>query len=267
MGKFRRNDFSRRLVLIFLYVSILVPVIPILLWSFSLRWTYPNLLPEWSTRAWEYVFNERTIVDTTMASIVLSTIVTIISLTLGFSTSKALGTREFKGKSAVEIFILLPAIVPVISVVMGMQGIFTRFYLSDTFTGVVLAQLVFTMPYMIMGLSSVFKNYNLEYEQQARTLGADQWNILIPRNPIRNLPRFSSFLPFAFVVSWSPYLLTIIIGGPAVDHPSYGALHTDGQRGLRRGLHSLNHFHHSRPHPASPDIKIPDDQTVFPLGE
>ena len=76
------------------------------------------------------------------------------------------------------MFILLPAIIPVISAVMGMQGIFIRLYISDTFVGVVLAQLVFTMPYMIMGLSSAFKNYNPEYEQQAFTLGADRWDVL-----------------------------------------------------------------------------------------
>ena len=72
--------------------------------------------------------------------------------------------------------ILLPAIVPVISAVMGMDGIFLRIYLANTYIGLVLAQLVFTLPYMIMGLASVFKGYNLEYEQQACTLGADAWD-------------------------------------------------------------------------------------------
>ena len=149
---FRNTDLSRRSVLIFLYVSILVPMVPIVLWSFSFRWVYPNLLPEWSTRAWEYVFEQRTVINATVNSIVLSAIVTLLSLIVGFSTAKALGTREFRGKSVVEMFILLPAIIPVISAVMGMQGIFIRLYISDTFVGVVLAQLVFTMPYMIMGL-------------------------------------------------------------------------------------------------------------------
>jgi putative spermidine/putrescine transport system permease protein len=203
-------------VLVFLYVAIVVPIIPIVIWSFSFRWTYPNLLPDWSSRAWDYVFAQGTIMDSIVTSVTVSAVVTVLSLVLGYTAAKALGTREFRGKAAVEIFILLPAIVPVISAVMGMQGIFTRLFLSETFLGVVLAQTVFTLPYMIMGLAAVFKNYNLEYEQIASTLGADRWNVLLEVTIPAIFPGLVVSCLFAFVVSWSQYLLTVMIGGAAV---------------------------------------------------
>jgi putative spermidine/putrescine transport system permease protein len=206
----------RRLVLPFLYISVLIPLVPIVLWSFSFRWSYPNLLPEWSTRAWDYVLGQRTMIDTIVTSIELSTVVTILALVLGFSTAKVLGTREFKGKRAVELFILLPAIIPVISAAMGMQGLFIRLYISNSFLGVVLAQLVFSMPYMIMGLSSIFNNYNLEYEQQAYSLGADRIDTLIHVTIPTIFPGLVVSCLFTFVVSWSQYLLTIMIGGSTV---------------------------------------------------
>ncbi len=155
-------------------------------------------------------------VDAMAVSVEISVVVTILSLAVGFSTAKALGTREFKGKRAVEVFILLPAVVPVISAAMGMQGFFIRMNLSSSFLGVVLAHLVFSMPYMIMGLSSVFKNYNLEYEQQANTLGANRWNILIHITLPSIFPGLVVSCLFTFVVSWSQYLLTLMIGGNAV---------------------------------------------------
>jgi putative spermidine/putrescine transport system permease protein len=211
-----REKSIRRLVLPFLYVSILIPLVPIILWSFSFRWNYPNLLPEWSTRAWDYVLGQRNMIDAMITSVELSTAVTILALVLGFSTAKALGTREFKGKRTVELFILLPAIIPVISAVMGIQGIFIRLNLSNSFIGVVLAQLVFSMPYMIMGLSSVFKNYNLEIEQQAYTLGADRTETLIHVTIPAIFPGLVVSCLFTFVVSWSQYLLTIMVGGSVV---------------------------------------------------
>ena len=210
------SRISRRFVLTFLYLVVLVPLIPIILWSFSFRWTYPNLLPVWSTRAWDYVLGQHTIVDATVTSLVLSGVVTLLALVIGFSAAKALGTREFRGKTIVEMFILLPALIPVISAVMGMQGIFTRLYLSDTFLGVVLAQLVFALPYMIMGLSAAFRNYNPEYEQQAYTLGADRWKVLYHVTLPAILPGLLVSCLFTFVVSWSQYLLTVIVGGSAV---------------------------------------------------
>ena len=207
---------TRRLVLVFLSLVVLVPLIPIILWSFSFRWTYPNLLPEWSTRAWDYVLGQHSIVDAMVTSLILSSIVTLLALVIGFSAAKALGTREFRGKTVVEMFILLPAVIPVISAVMGMQGIFIRLYLSDTFLGVALAQLVFALPYMIMGLSAAFRNYNPEYEQQAYTLGADRWKILYHVTLPVILPGLVVSCLFTFVVSWSQYLLTVIVGGTAV---------------------------------------------------
>jgi putative spermidine/putrescine transport system permease protein len=211
-----KRSRSRPLVLMFLYAAVILPLVPIMLWSFSFRWAYPNLMPEWSSRAWDYVFGQQAIVDAIITSIAVSTAVTSLSLVLGYTAAKALGTREFKGKTAVEIFILLPAIVPVISAVMGMQGIFTRLYLTDTFLGVVIAHTVFTMPYMIMSLSSVFKNYNMEYEQVARTLGADRWPVLMEVTVPAIFPGLVVACLFSFVVSWSQYLLTLMIGGTAV---------------------------------------------------
>jgi putative spermidine/putrescine transport system permease protein len=212
----KREKASRSVVLLFLYAAILLPVVPIIIWSFSFRWTYPNLLPEWSSRAWEYVFGQQEIVNSIIASVAVAATVTMLSLILGYTAAKALGTREFRGKAAVEIFLLLPAMVPVISAVMGMQGIFTRLYLTDSFLGVVLAHTVFTLPYMIMGLASVFKNYNMEYEQVASTLGADRWSTLTEVTVPAIFPGLVVACLFAFVVSWSQYLLTLMIGGTAV---------------------------------------------------
>jgi len=205
-----------RLVIAFLFLAVLVPIVPIILWSFSFRWTYPNLLPEWSTRAWDYVFGQKAMADAVVTSIEVSALVTAVTLLVGFSAAKALGTREFRGKTTVELFILLPAIIPVISAVMGMQGIFTRLGLSDTLVGVVFAHVVFTLPYMVFGLASVFKTYNLEYEQQAATLGAGRWAVLWYVTLPSILPGLVVSCLFAFVVSWSQYLLTLIIGGTAV---------------------------------------------------
>lgn len=213
----RAPHLSRGLTLAFLTLTVLVPFAIILMWSFSFRWAFPNLLPEWSLRAWEYVFDQGAITDALVNSIVVSSIVTVLTLLLGFSAGKALGTRNFRGKLAVEMLILLPALVPVISAVMGMRGIFTWFGLTGTFIGVVMAQTVFALPYMVFGLSSAFKNYDLEYEEVASTLGANRWNILMEVTIPTIFPALVVSCLFAFVVSWSQYLLTIMIGGTAVE--------------------------------------------------
>ena len=45
-------------VMLFIVIAILAPIVPIVLWAFSGRWFYPDLMPEeLSLRAWEYVFS------------------------------------------------------------------------------------------------------------------------------------------------------------------------------------------------------------------
>ncbi len=141
----RSKGLSSSLLLTFLFVAILLPIVPIVLWSFSFRWAYPYLLPQWSLNAWDYVFGQKMIMKALFNSLVVSSIVTVLTLFIGYTAAKALGTRKFKGKLAIEMLILLPAVVPVISAVMGMRSIFTMINLTDTFLGVILAQTVFTV--------------------------------------------------------------------------------------------------------------------------
>jgi len=204
-------------VLALLYLAIIATIVPIILWSFSFRWAYPSLLPAWSLAAWDYVFQQNAIIVALIDSIAVSSAVTLFTMVLGFTAAKALGTREFRGKVAVELLVLLPAIVPAISAVMGMSGIFTLLKCENTFLGVVLAQIPFGMPYMIMGLASAFKNYDMEYEQAASTLGASRWRTLIEVTVPAIFPALVVSCLFTFVVSWSQYLLTLIIGGSAVN--------------------------------------------------
>ncbi len=162
------------------------------------------------------MFSQKIILSALVESVGVSALVTVITLLLGFTTAKALGTREFKGKLMVELLVLLPAIVPVISAVMGMRGIFIRLHLAETFLGVVLAHVVFSMPYMVMGLAAAFKNYDMEYEQLSNTLGAGWWDTFVEVTIPAIFPALVVSCLFTFIVSWSQYLLTLMIGGTAV---------------------------------------------------
>jgi putative spermidine/putrescine transport system permease protein len=99
---------------------------------------------------------------------------------------------------------------------MGIHVAFLRYGLADTMTGVILAHLIPVLPYMALIFSGVFTNYNLDYEQQARTLGARPLQILrhVMLPAIR--PGLIVAGLFAFIISWSQYLLTLLIGGGRV---------------------------------------------------
>ena len=107
-------------------------------------------------------------------------------------------------------------IVPGLAVALGIQVFFIRYGLADTAAGVVIVQLIPTVPYAATLLGGAFANLDLDYEAQARSLGAGPvrvlWFVTLPL--LR--PALVLTALFTFLISWSEYVLTLLIGGGQV---------------------------------------------------
>ncbi len=215
-------------------ILLVLPVITFMINAFAFRWFYPQFIPaEWSLQAWERLQlippeGERTltnwlallgssdVIDALVVSLVIGVGVTLFSVVIGLPAARALGMHKFRGKRIVEFMILAPTIVPSIAFVLGLNINFIRWELSGSLFGVALVHLVPVMPYVVLTLSGVFANYNPDFEDQARTLGAGPlrtfWYVTLPAI----FPGIVVAALFAFLVSWSQYLLTFLIGAGRV---------------------------------------------------
>ncbi|NOR22874.1 MAG: ABC transporter permease, partial [Desulforhopalus sp.] len=143
---------QRRTLFFFIVLTVLLPFLPLVLWSMSERWFYPDLLPQsFGPRAWSYVFGTAgdQIASGFIASFSLALVTTMVSLILGIPAGRALGLYDFAGKKLISLLLILPIIVPPLSVAMGLHLWFIRLGLAETFTGVVLIHLTFCLPYTI----------------------------------------------------------------------------------------------------------------------
>jgi putative spermidine/putrescine transport system permease protein len=196
----------------------LLPLLPLPLWSFSGGWRWPALLPErWRGRAWEYVLSPGAqMLNGLGTSLVLAVGVALLALAVGAPAAQVLGRRQFRGRAPLELMVFAPVIVPPLTVALGLQVVFIRLNLTDTLFGVVLVHLIFALPYVVLILRSAFAALGPQWEQQARSLGATPWlafryvtlPLLRPALAVAGL--------LAFLVSWSQYTLTLLIGGGTV---------------------------------------------------
>lgn len=207
-----------RLLLLALGVGLIFPFITLLIWSFSYRWYFPALLPtEWGLRAWYYIFSSNSRMLPALGySTVIGLAVTVISAVIGIPAGRALGLHHFKGKRLIEFLILMPVIVPTLAAAMGIHVAFIRYGLADSLLGVILVHLVPTLPYMTLIMSSIFANYDPEYEEQARTLGARPLQVLLSVTMPTIWPGVLVGGLFTFIISWNQYVLTLLIGGGQV---------------------------------------------------
>lgn len=192
-----------------------LPFLPLFVWSFAGEWRFPDLLPtEWSLRGFRTLLAPGSrVVEATVNSLVVGVAATAASVAVGLPAGMALGRYEFRLKGLVVFFILLPILVPPLASTMGVHLTFIRLGLADTAFGVFLVHLVPTVPYTTVILASVFAERGVEMEEAARTLGATPWQAFSRVTLPGVAPGVAVAALFAFLVSWSQYILTVLIGG------------------------------------------------------
>jgi putative spermidine/putrescine transport system permease protein len=200
-------------------LAVALPFVPLGMWAFSSRWFYPDLWPQsWGLRAWAYIFDTAgsQITLGLLQSVGVSGVSALLAVIVGLPAGRALGLYHFRGKHVLSILLTLPVVVPPLCVVMGLHLWFIRLGLAETFTGVILVHFVFCLPYAVFVLWGVFANYDPDLEDQARTLGAGLWRVWCRITLPMVLPGVVVAGLFTFLLSWSQYLSTLIIGGGRV---------------------------------------------------
>lgn len=209
---------SRRLLWLVVVVVWAVPFVPLLIWPFAGSWLYPAPLPTiWGDRAWSYLASPGARVGQALFnSLSLALVVAFAAVALGLPAGRALALGRFRGRGLAHMVFLLPAIVPPQAAAFGLHATFLRAGLVDHWLGVALAHLVPVLPYVVITLVGVFANYDVSFEQQARMLGAGPWLRFRAVTLPLILPGLLVAGLYAFLISWSQVLVTLLIGGGTV---------------------------------------------------
>ncbi|UFZ03431.1 ABC transporter permease [Bradyrhizobium ontarionense] len=199
------------LVVVFL-LGPLVAVLPLSLTD-SVFLNYP--IPGYSTR-W---FKELVTADSWRLSIVNSLLIgsgtTALATVLG--TLAALGLRGKRASlllSALRTVFLLPMVVPAVVLGVGMQLMFARYGLTNTYLGVIIAHTVVAVPFVLVNVSSALQGVDLKLEQAAASLGASPVTVLSSVTLPIALPGIISGALFAFATSLDEVVLTLFVAGP-----------------------------------------------------
>lgn len=200
-----------------LYAVLVAPLLLFGLYAFSHRWFYPQPLPsEWNTAGFERLLSASRTYQSLITSLVIAAIVSLISVIVAIPAGRALGMRAFKGRQAAWLLLFLPTVVPPLAIGMGLNILFLQIGLAGTMMGVILAHLVPTLPYTIFTLSGAFARYDENYEHQAISLGASRVQVFFNVTLRLVAPSLVVAALFAFLISWSQYLLSLLIGGGQV---------------------------------------------------
>ncbi|MGH3362654.1 MAG: carbohydrate ABC transporter permease [Nocardioides sp.] len=108
-------------------------------------------------------------------SIGISLIATVLSVMVATVAAYAIARLEFKGKRLVLSIALAIAMFPVVSLVGPLFDMWRAFGLYDTWPGLIIPYMSFTLPLAIWTLSAFFREIPWEMEQAAQVDGATSW--------------------------------------------------------------------------------------------
>lgn len=216
MSKLKKIKINKsKIILLIVAICILLPLLNIGIWAISERWPWPNLFPEvYSLRGLTEIFGRRSeMLQLFMSSIILSMIVAVLSVIIGIMTARALIFYDFKGKNQIYFASILPFLIPCTVFAMGIHVTFIKLGISNTVLGVIIVHLIYSLPYATRLLIDGTQAVGKKLEEQAKVLGATTLQAFTKVTlPILS-PVILSSLSMAYIVSFSQYFLTLLIGG------------------------------------------------------
>jgi putative spermidine/putrescine transport system permease protein len=197
-------------VIMFLLV---IPTFIVMPMSFSDS-QYLEFPPEvWSSRWYSVYFESSKWMRATVTSFQVGILTMLVATPMGVMAAYALFVSGHRAAKALFAFLITPMIVPVILIAIGTFYVFGRVGLNNTIFGLVLAHAVLAAPLVMIVITSALRNYDLNQERVARSLGATRvkafFVITIPQ--IKFSIVTSALL--AFLTSFDEVIIAIFVSG------------------------------------------------------
>ncbi|MCP3422875.1 carbohydrate ABC transporter permease [Nocardioides pinisoli] len=172
----------------------------------------------------------------------IAVIATFLAVVFATLAAYAIARLEFKGKRLVLSLALAIAMFPVVSLVGPLFDMWRTFGLFNTWPGLIIPYMSFTLPLAIWTLSAFFREIPWELEQAAQVDGATSWQafrkVIVPLAA----PGVFTAAILTFFFAWNEFVLAISLTsttasrtvpaqlsyfvGPDPFNPPYGQLAT-----------------------------------------
>lgn len=144
-------------------------------------------------------------------SYIVAGAVTILTLIVAIQAAYAFSRFEFRGKRILNVVIVSVQAVPPITLLIPYFGLMVALGLYNSYLGLILTYMVFTLPYAIIMMTGYFNTLPKELDEAVRVDGAGSmtalWRILVPIS----IPGIVSVGIYTFMIAWNEYLFALTL--------------------------------------------------------
>jgi multiple sugar transport system permease protein len=200
-------------------------------WAFPVLWTlltslksdidvlaYPPVVlfePRWGNY-WDILFGPASILPHLWDSFVVSVLATALTVVLAVPAAYGFARLNFRGRRALGFYTLATQMLPRIGLVIPYFLLLNGIGWIDTYRGLVVVYLTFSLPFAIWLMVSYFEDVPREMEEAAFLDRADRfrtfWYVILPQ--VRG--GIAVVVIFVFLNAWNEFLFAVLLGGKHV---------------------------------------------------
>lgn len=172
----------------------------------------PRFITEgFSFTAYASILSDPTKMRFFINSYVVALAVTGLTLVVALFAAYAFSRFDFPFKRTINIVIVSVQAVPPITLLVPYFGLVVFLRMFNTYQGLILTYMVFTLPYAIIMLTGYFNTLPRELDEAVRVDGGGPmtalWRILVPVS----VPGIVSVGIYTFMIAWNEYLFALTL--------------------------------------------------------
>ncbi|MBD1552138.1 ABC transporter permease [Pseudomonas sp. C2L11] len=198
-------------VLIALFIAVPLFIVVPMSFSANASLQFPPSAYWWGN--YQHFFSDINWMQPLFNSLYIGLATTLLTLALAIPASFALVRHYFIGRTALNLLLMLPMIVPQIVMALGYYLYFGRLHLTQSFTGIIIVHTCLGIPVATLILTAALRSFDANLEHAAHSLGAPAlttfWLVTLP--VLRPAVLVAGL--FAFIQSFDETVIAVFISG------------------------------------------------------
>ncbi len=198
----------------FFFINLLGVIGTVVVSSFGTEW-FDGWLPSgWTMKFYTTAWHDYQVSNLLRVTLQVALTVVLISILVGTPAAYVLARRDFPGKKLLMLSFLLPIMLPPITYGIPLATFIYRLNLGGTLTGVIVANTVPAIPFVILVLSPFIEQIDPKIEAAARMCGATTRQIFIKILTPLIIPGLLAAALLVLVQTVALFELTYLVSGP-----------------------------------------------------
>lgn len=200
---------------VFFFVNLLGVIGSVVVNSFGQRW-FDTWLPDGFTSKWYgEAWTDFAVFDLIVVTLQVAALVVGLSLLIGVPASYVLARRNFPGKRLAYLVFLLPILMPPITYGIPLATVLYKYGFAGHLSGVVLANLVPSVPFVILTMTPFIEQIDPRIENAARMCGANTRAVFLRVLAPLLIPGILASAILVLVRTVGMFELTFLTAGPS----------------------------------------------------